>query len=234
MKKIYNVSIAESRNIYQAIADHGGDLISVAELAEANKKYGIALSLYILGAEEYAKAFIMLFHSIGVKVFDIHEIKKAFYNHKKKHEVAILIQLTQFIKTFEEAQTWNQRRKKRKARGNTTLVNRFVAGLIEMGPILGDIARIGFNISWWDMADSYKNRGFYVDYNDILELPSDINIEDINTAKPAIVELIKQFNYFKDEIKESSNEELELLVADLNKGIELYISNSEKTELETS
>lgn len=50
---ILNVSTSECAKIYPVIANNGADLLKVSKLSYGIGRHGIALSILILGAEEY-------------------------------------------------------------------------------------------------------------------------------------------------------------------------------------
>jgi len=222
MKKIYNISRKESLAVYPKIMENGNDLLSISKVAGEKGRYGIALSLLVLGAEEYTKAIILLLNGHGVNVFDVKELRQAFHIHKRKHEVAILLELTSFIESIMKFEEWNKKRKERKKKNKLPWLDRFILSLKDSIHYLQPIVNMGFNIDWWDKADYYKNRGFYVDYMNELNIPNNITQQDVQIAIPVIRELKKRYRILRIMFAKLPNEEIESFVNQLNEGISLY------------
>lgn len=229
MKRIFNIPRKECKEIYPKIAANGDDLIIISQLSASKGKYGIALSLIILGAEEYAKAIVTMLHSFNVKVFKINEFREVFSSHKRKHEVATLIELFNLVEPLMELGNWNIRRKIRKEEFRWT--DRFLLNMNDLVKVIHPIIEIGDNIKWWDKADKMKISGFYVDYSDTLMNPKDLSKNDYLIAQPAVDKLRRNYRLLNIAFNRLQKKDIEDLINVLNEGIDLFIENEKNVML---
>jgi len=224
---IINVPNSECNKIYPVIAKNGSDLLKVSKASSDIGKHGIALSLLILGAEEYVKSIIILLKANGVRVFDVPEIRQIFRDHKKKHEVATFIEFANIIEPIILLSDWNENRKRRK---KLPFWERFIQNLSDFSAALQPFQQISESYNWWEKADEYKKRGFYVDYNNRLQTPNDFIIKDYEKAEMVVNRLIKNYRILNIIFNRLSIEVRKDLVDTFNNGIKLY-NGSPKNQL---
>lgn len=221
---ILNVSNSECAKIYPVIAKNGTDLLKVSNLSVGIGRHGIALSLLILGAEEYVKSITIMLKANGVKVFDIEEVRLIFRDHKKKHEVVTFIEIANIIEPLIKIIDWNENRKRRR---QLPFWNRFLLNLNDLSDALRPFQQISESLNWWEYADEYKKRGFYVDYKNNLQTPNDFIIKDYEQAEAAVKRLIKSYRIINIIFNRSPVKVRKELVDTFNNGIKLYNSNPE-------
>jgi AbiV family abortive infection protein len=225
--KIYNISQNECKNIYSQFAVNGNDLISISKISEQKEKFGIALSLLILGAEEYCKAILILLRANNIKVFVIKELRQAFSDHKKKHEVATLVEAINLIEHIIEPRYCYQKRKKKESISFREIFTTNPIGIYKM---FNSIKLIAESIDWWGKADYFKNRGFYVDFDDKLLTPDDFKKNDYEQALLVVSRLKKSYRILNIAFKRMSTKQRNELIIDLNQGIKLYVENTNKVD----
>ena len=221
--KIFNISLIDCKKIYPRFAANGDDLIFISKISEQKEKYGIAISLLILGAEEYCKAILILLRAYSVKVFEIKELRKAFSDHKKKHEVAILIEVINLIEYIISPGYCYQKPKKKESGTFREIFSANTFGIFKM---FKSVKLIAESIDWWGKADYFKNRGFYVDFDDKLLTPDDFEKNDYVKALLVVTQLKRSYRKLNIAFNRMSTKRRNELVIDLNQGIKLYIENT--------
>lgn len=216
---IINVSNNECENIYHVISKNGADLLKVSKLSADIGRHGIALSLLILGAEEYVKAIVLLLKANGVRVFDVPEIRQVFRDHKKKHEVATFIEIANIIEPLIKLTNWNEKRKRRK---QLPFWEKFSQNLKDLSDALQPFQQISESYNWWEKADEYKKRGLYVDYNNKLQTPNDFIVKDYIQAGNVVKRLIRSYRIMNIIFNRLPNNVQKELVVTFNSGIKLY------------
>ena len=226
---IINISNSECAKIYPIISKNGADLLKVSNLSAGIGRHGIALSLLILGAEEYVKAIVILLKTNDVRVFDVPEIRQVFRDHKKKHEVATFIELANIIEPLIKLSDWNENRKRRK---QLPFWERLMQNLKDLSEALQPFQQISESYNWWEYADEYKKRGFYVDYKNNLQTPNDFIIKDYEQAEAAVKRLIKSYRIINIIFNRSAVKVRKELADTFNNGIKLFNSNP-KNQIKT-
>jgi len=189
-QRINNLKPCQCKDIYPAIAKNGSDLLTVAKCAADTGNYGCATSLLILGAEEYAKAIIVLLHAHQVDIFRIDEAVKVFRDHKSNHDVAstfeLLNLLAPVIKIVECISEGSFK--------NVIAIFNFIIQLTkELSDGLSEAGRVFDNLDWWKNADEIKQNGFYVNYNDKLITPGHIKSKEYDDAKVVVERLQRTY-----------------------------------------
>lgn len=201
-------------------------LIDTAQQTASNKNYGLALSLTILGSEEYLKGMVLYFNSVGINVFTIRELRGVLSSHKNRHEMACLIELLRIIEAIIVVDSSKETRKPNKG---------FLSDLIDFADkasiVLKSFVGIADNIVWWEKANGLKNRGLYVDYDGELKLPSSITKEDYNTANKIITELISSFRVIKIAFERMTSEALSKTIADINEGLKIMAGKNKEAKI---
>jgi len=225
MVRFNNLSTEESWRIYPLIAKNANTLLNSSALLYKKDYVGPALSLLILGAEEYVKAVILLLHSHNINVFHVKEITEIFHKHKRKHEVAIFLELSNFVDLAMEFDKWNENRKTRR---KFSFLDRFIENFKSFDKVLYPMAKMGANITWWNNADDYKKRGFYADYTDELILPESILGKEYINASTVVKDLKKRYQFLHIIFERSPESEGQSIVKMLNDGIALFNSYESK------
>lgn len=141
-----------------------------AHLMAEKEQYGIANSHLTLGAEEAIKAIIIFFKMTNDPL-DITSIKPFFYKHEVKHQQGMELMLKAIsnrmgsfgISYLSYALTAIEKKAK-------------IAEVLKFAS--GAFIPYGNVEEWWKNANSQKNDGFYVGYqNDMWKAPSAVNRE---------------------------------------------------------
>ena len=95
MNTFINLSAQKSKGIDYSIYKNARQLRKDALLiAENNKSFASATSLLILSSEEVIKSILVLLNSQGYKTYLIKDAKKFFTDHRVRHQLAQLIELS--------------------------------------------------------------------------------------------------------------------------------------------
>lgn len=168
-------------------------LFNDSQLLCGNSSYSTATSIMILSSEEIIKAFLILLHSKGYKVYQINGAKKFFTSHRVRHEIAELIEVgAGFYEYFQqrEKDLKNPIFKTRFKTLNTVL--NFVQTLSNLKE---PIRKTKSRIESLEEFDTWKNIGFYVDYQDGLRIPKErINKEVYIKTEDTVIRI---FHYYK-------------------------------------
>lgn len=188
-KKLYDLKPIESKGISEVLFNNAKQLRNDALLIyETNKSYGSATSLLVLSSEEAIKAILVLLHCEGYNVYKIQDARKFFFDHKIRHQLAQLIELTSGF--FESVQKFENREPvklfKIKNEFWDTVINGFVDAIKSVKPFLESTKRI----KDLENFNDNKNNGFYVDYRDKLITPKDEITEIIYLNTKEIVDRI--------------------------------------------
>jgi AbiV family abortive infection protein len=166
MKKqsFLDLSPTECGKYYPVCIENGKNHFHVATLIAAMRQYGMAISHMVLGSEELLKGMVLLMDYKGFDIRKIQGINRIFWNHRARHAVL-----------KEAFSVW--------------LV---VSSILQKGPSFRNflISALGgiSNYYWWRQADDMKNRGLYVDFQDILLDPASIRKEEYqNTLRHVMV-----------------------------------------------
>ncbi|TVZ13944.1 AbiV family abortive infection protein [Maribacter sp. MAR_2009_72] len=180
---------------YKETLQNASDLLLIANNSGELKKYGVAVSLSILSAEESIKALFIIQQSIDPKA-KVSDFDKIFRNHKIKHEY-----LHDFIRTImkycydliDEYEKYIPNRKEKRAfeRKNPKITAR-MNWIKENQKFSDDMYQL---IGWLEDANSKKNKGLYVDIErNNWELPRNTSenkyLKSIGNAKD-ILEYVK-------------------------------------------
>lgn len=170
MNTFINLSFQQSKGIDYSIYKNARQLRKDALLiAETNKSFSSATSLLILSSEEVIKSVLVLLHSQGYKTYLIRDSKKFFSDHRVRHQLAQLMELSIGILESFEKKTSNKPVTLLKTKSE--FLNVIVNGLIEIAlaskPFLDSTERAEKLMKFNDR----KNQGLYVDFRDKLLIP---------------------------------------------------------------
>lgn len=224
------LSQKECSNLYKSIIDNSERHFKIAKILSKHQEYGAAVSHLVLGAEEMVKALVVYYDGLGLRIRSVKGIKGFFQSHKPRHLFSsMFVMMTYSLKsTMQLFQSYKQIKIDTDCSGNKL-------NAIEMAMMTNefDIAetvkafwenegknyldRIGRELDFWEDADNYKMKGFYVDYNGVLETPEDISRDEYQIA-------LKTTNYFRNECmniinatKDLEQKEREQLITEFNK-----------------
>lgn len=159
MQTFYSLSAKKSKGLDHLIYLNSRNLDKDAQLISSkNKSFSKATSLTVLSLEEIIKAILIKLHSEGLKVYEIEDSKKFFYDHKIRHQIAQLIEVGSAF--YESIEKWQNGKSK----------NWFAKGfkILQIGTV---ILKANQNVKNLEKFNEYKNNGLYVGYRDILITP---------------------------------------------------------------
>lgn len=166
MQTLLTLSARQSNSIDDSLYNNARDLKSNAELiATNNESYGCATSLLVLSLEETVKAILVKLHSEGLKIYKLEDARKFFKDHRIRHKIAQIIELGDGL--IESSIDYTNNKATRKFPNNT--LGKFFNVLISSKPFLQSLVRFGE----LEKFDEYKNRGFYVDFQNGLLQPEE-------------------------------------------------------------
>lgn len=185
-RKFQNLTNTECAEVYPHILKNHKELFESAEILAQNNKFGPAISILILSAEELVKASFFFLKAQGLHLHRIEKHDKIFYIHTTKHEGAASYQLITLIETIiqifdKELYDNDPNRKKGQIAQN------IVKGIYHA---LKGALNIKKNIDWWEKADDLKKRGLYVDFENEILLPQSLTYDDYREALDRVNELI--------------------------------------------
>lgn len=170
MNTFINLTAKKSKDIDYSIYKNARQLRKDALLiAENNKSFASATSLLILSSEEVIKSILVLLHIQGYKTYLIKDAKKFFTDHRVRHQLAQLIELSiGVLESFDKkASNKPVTLLKTKSEFWNGLVNGFIEIALASKPLLNSVERVKKLTEFNDR----KNQGFYVDFRDKLLVP---------------------------------------------------------------
>nr|WP_319399006.1 AbiV family abortive infection protein [uncultured Carboxylicivirga sp.] len=218
MKKFSSISRIEALEIYPRIIDNFNQLKKVAHFAYDDNNFGTAQSLYILSSEELIKSFVIYLHGVGGNVFQIKEIKGIFSDHKTKHEFSILLELLRIIEAviiFSEEDSDIPKT-------GIKWIDKFMYYADKTSKAIQPLKNLDVNVEWWSNANTFKNRGFYVDYREQLLLPQDITEDECSLSKNIVSELYERITSIIDYFEKLPNGEKKTIIKLINQGLQKY------------
>lgn len=151
--RFLNLSPEKSKGLDSIIFKNAQRLRKDAKtLIRVRESYSTAVPLLVLSAEEAVKAFLILLHSQGYKVYQLDSARKFFSDHIIRHKIAMMLEAAMFMIDIDAII------KEKKIEGTTIRVFRELFYTWERIDIL-------------KLFNEYKNKGFYVDYIDGLKVP---------------------------------------------------------------
>lgn len=196
-KTFFDLTPKESKGKNEVIFKNARQLKKDALLiAGSNKSFSSATSLLILSSEEIIKAILVLLHSEGYKVYKINDARKFFFDHKIRHQLAQLIEMTAgFIESLDKYE--NQESTKlinTKSEG----WNSFINGIIDFAKAITPLANSTNRVDKLEDFNNKKNNGLYVGYKDKLIIPQEeINEIVYSETKDIVVRIFRVYKILK-------------------------------------
>lgn len=194
MSRFLNISPKNSKVLHEPIYKNALKLRKDALLiAEVNKSFPSATSLLILSSEEVIKSILVLLHSQGYKTYLIKDSKKFFSDHRVRHQLAQLMELSTGILESIEKKESNEPVTLLKTKSE--FWNGLVNGILEIAlaskPFLDSAQRVKKLMEFNDK----KNQGLYVDFRDKLLIPQ-IEISESDFIETRLI-VNRIFNVYK-------------------------------------
>lgn len=165
-----------------------------ANLLASKGFYSKAISLRILGAEEYIKCLCILLDGYGCNTRNIPKVKNIFSRHISKHKISRdFLPVWSIVKYLISFRITNSRRK-----NLTILAKTFLSALTASN-----------KRDWWYEANILKNDGLYVDYKNIIVSPSRFTSSDYESAKRYTTEMPSILKSLQDHLRGLTKKELE-------------------------
>nr|WP_315220293.1 AbiV family abortive infection protein [uncultured Flavobacterium sp.] len=194
MNTFINLTAQNSKGIDYTIYKNARQLRKDALLiAEINKSFASATSLLTLSSEEVIKSILVLLHSQGYKTYLIKDSKKFFSDHRVRHQLAQLMELSIGILESIEKKVSNEPVTLLKSKSE--FWNGLVNGILEIAlaskPFLDSAQRVKKLMEFNDK----KNQGLYVDFRDKLLIPQ-IEISESDFIETRLI-VNRIFNVYK-------------------------------------
>lgn len=228
MKGLLELKKTEANRLFKELHSNASVLIETGQFAAQKENFGVAVSLSILGVEEFVKSIVIYLHSSGINIFKIKELQHIFHKHKRKHEFAILLEVLVIIEAFfpnENKQKTVKNRDSRRIKSTDKVIIFFDQVLEVLEPVI----KLNEHIEWWDRADNMKNMGFYVDFrNESVKSPTRISKQEYDKAIHIADELRNRFRVLKIMFERYYLDNSQI-VRQINEGIDLLNKNSSKS-----
>lgn len=194
MNSFINLSVQQSKGIDYSIYKNARQLRKDALLiAETNKSFSSATSLLILSSEEVIKSVLVMLHSQGYKTYLIKDSKKFFSDHRVRHQLAQLMELS--IGILESIEKKASNKPVTLLKTKSEFWNGLVNGILEIAlaskPFLDSAQRVKKLMEFNDK----KNQGLYVDFRDKLLIP-EIEISERDFIETKLI-VNRIFNVYK-------------------------------------
>jgi AbiV family abortive infection protein len=212
-----NLSPKECLAVYHAVLENGELLFDSAKLLASKGRFGIAISISILGVEEWIKGTVLLMQGRGVRVSELKEFRSVLAGiNKTPHDSSSIFELLNLLiaipeRLFQGAQT-----------PELTAATRWETIFDTFFGSRG--AKTFDNIEWWSKADQVKNHGFCVEFGDGLLRPQDVSQEAYERAHVTFSEALHSLRIFHERLVDQ--DQGRVLVKLLNDGLKVY--NSQK------
>lgn len=162
-----NISDQECLRVYPLVAANAQEFYRSGEMLCGEGLYGKAISMLILGAEEYVKALCLMLDAYGCNTRKIPSMEKIFFSHDPRHRLS-----RDFLTVWNGLSNFLSISVSKSFSSNA---NQVINGLVNL--LLADDQR-----EWWQLADKLKQNGFYADYRDELWIPASLNRADYEKA----------------------------------------------------
>lgn len=197
MSNIVNLSSQKSKGIDVLMFKNAKQLRNDAFLiAKGNKSYSSATSLLILSSEETIKAILVLLHSEGFQVYRIEGAKKFFADHKIRHQLAQLIELTSGI--IESVQKCQSPKELKVFKVKNEFWDTLINGFVEIARATKPFIESTIRVKDLEQFNTKKNDGLYVGYKDAILIPSKmINETSFNQTKEIVDRIFRVYKILK-------------------------------------
>lgn len=187
-----------------------------AELLASHQYYGMAISHLVLSTEELIKAIILALDSKGLRVRSGAKMKKFFTQHQIRHVSSLILNLALFSSNI-----FNNLFKEIFSKQSSPLYTELLKAIFLRDAEKIEIAlnkievELGFTqreaFLFWHGADSMKQAGFYVDYDNGLRDPNEISSQQYLKARLITTHFHSDCNRILKVIQESDVEDKDIL-----------------------
>lgn len=194
VKTFLNLTPEECLEVYLEVEKNANEFFSAAKILADRGIYGKAISLLILGAEEYIKCFLLFLDGHRFNLRNVEKVNTIFRNHRNRHSIlrdtySVWIGVKHFFSLSSKSTSKD-----------------VLDAFLNTG--LGIFSAFS-NYDWWKEADKLKQNGLYVDYHDVLLRPLALTKEDYETALRRIEPIPKDVEEFIARINKMSPKKLE-------------------------
>lgn len=169
------MSNASCTRAYRAALKNADQHADSAKRVARGKNYGHAVSHLVLSTEESVKALLFCGQSMGINIRQIKGIQIFFTDHIIRHRFATIFHAMSFLIEPLVSLFMKMRDELHEpgVKIRRTKVERAIESRDEK-KLMVAFADFPEMIDWWDEADTQKNKGNYVDYEQDVETPADI------------------------------------------------------------
>lgn len=192
-KKFLNLTPSECRKVYPGIMKNANEFYRSGNHLAGLKFYGKAISLLILGAEEYLKCLCIFLDGYGCNTRNISQVKNIFSKHSSRLKVS-----RDFLSVWAVAKYLVSFKITNSARENLAIYGKEVL----------NIFTAQFQYDWWNDANMLKQNGLYADYNNSLWLPAMLTSADYDRAKSYTDEVPKIMRSLINHVSSLNKKEL--------------------------
>lgn len=196
-KTFYDLTPQESKGLNEIVLKNARQLRKDALLiAKNNKSYSSANSLLILSSEEIIKAILILLHSEEFNVYKIKDARKFFFDHKIRHQLAQLIEIT--IGVFESIDKFKSPKEVKLFKIKNEFWNTFFNGVVEIVSAAKPLLESSKRVKDLEEFNNNKNDGLYVGFKDEISVPCKmINETSFNQTKEIVDRIFRVYKILK-------------------------------------
>jgi AbiV family abortive infection protein len=236
-RNFLDISRQECMNSYNEIVDNSDRHFNVAELISQKEEYGIAISHLILGTEELVKALIIFLDGEGLHIRKVKGVRLFFYRHIIRHSFAdiflvistvlnLLMPFVNRLKNLIHNENMRESMTEFEAAiltNNKDKVNEISIDWIDKN-IKQYVDKFELINAFWTKAEMYKQRGFYVDFNEQLVTPKHMSKVDYIQAFEITKSFCVNCKNIMTFLRLLPNRDKEIIVKFINDDKELYHS----------
>ena len=196
-KTFYDLTPQESKGLSEIVFKNARQLWKDALLiTKNNKSHSSANSLLILSSEEVIKAILILLHCQQYNVYKIKDARKFFFDHKIRHQLAQLIEIT--VGIFESIDKINSPKEVKLFNIKNEFWNTFVNGVVEIANAAKPLLKSSKRVKDLEEFNNNKNDGLYVGFKDEISVPSKmINETSFNQTKEIVDRIFRVYKILK-------------------------------------
>ncbi|MFD2914782.1 AbiV family abortive infection protein [Psychroserpens luteus] len=138
-------------------------------IAQSRKSYSSATSLLILSTEEVIKSILVRLHAEGYKIYKAKEVHKFFRDHKIRHQIAQLMEMG--VGLSEALIKYDEQKPTTFAKTRVNWFNKFINVSLDIIKALEPLLHTINKTVKLQGFDNLKNKGLYVDFQDVILSP---------------------------------------------------------------
>jgi|GEM_PF-2645247 len=201
-----HITPLECKKVYPIVIENAHRHKRIAAILAENGEYGSAIAHLVLSSEELLKGAILLGEGVGIKLRSkIKGINRFFNDHKIRHEFAAFINALGFITSMMFEWLNAVKDKNEGVLKELTIEYRLIKnGDEKKSSYIQKLLFVFEGSEWWMKADYFKQRGFYVGFNNQVLTPDVYTETDYMLAFQIVESLFKNIETIIAEVEKGS------------------------------